>query len=168
MWLVCTHSRRDRCCAKFGLPLQAALQHAAKGLVWHSSHVGGHRFAPNVVLLPHGIMLGRVAPDDVSGLVADVQAGRLPEPRFWRGRTCLSPPVQTAEILARQALSYRGRAVPHVVSMTERDGNWRITLSFEGGDHFCAHVSSAPVAPIPKSCHEEPCALVSHIARAAP
>ena len=28
--------------------------------LWQSSHLGGHRFAPNVLVLPHGVQLGRI------------------------------------------------------------------------------------------------------------
>ncbi len=51
--LVCTHGKHDRCCARYGRPLHHALDEQAEdGWVWQSSHVGGDRFAGNVVVLP--------------------------------------------------------------------------------------------------------------------
>ncbi|MGH3061784.1 MAG: sucrase ferredoxin, partial [Gaiellaceae bacterium] len=53
--VVCTHGKRDRCCAKYGQPLYDALRRETEtGHVWQSTHVGGDRFAGNVVVLPQG------------------------------------------------------------------------------------------------------------------
>ncbi len=53
--LVCTHGRRDVCCGSAGTDL--ALRLAAAGApagttLWRTSHTGGHRFAPTVIVLP--------------------------------------------------------------------------------------------------------------------
>ena len=55
--LVCTHGVHDACCAIRGRPVAAALAARWPDLVWECSHVGGDRFAPNVVLLPDGLLL---------------------------------------------------------------------------------------------------------------
>ncbi len=40
---VCVHGKRDRCCAKFGVPVYDAAM-AAEGVeAWQTSHLGGHR-----------------------------------------------------------------------------------------------------------------------------
>ena len=45
--LVCAHGRRDACCARLGPPLFDALApHCPPDALWQSSHLGGHRFAP--------------------------------------------------------------------------------------------------------------------------
>ena len=59
-FLVCTHGRHDTCCAVEGRPVAAALESARPGAVWECSHVGGDRFAANVVAMPHGIYYGQV------------------------------------------------------------------------------------------------------------
>src|SRR5215211_7167819 len=44
LYIVCTHGKRDRCCALYGRPLYDALRHETdSGRVWQSSHVGGDR-----------------------------------------------------------------------------------------------------------------------------
>jgi hypothetical protein len=54
--LVCTHGKHDRCCARHGRPLyQALTELAEEDWVWQTSHVGGDRFAGNVVILPEGL-----------------------------------------------------------------------------------------------------------------
>lgn len=52
--LVCTHGKRDVCCARFGRPLAVLLDRALPGRVWEATHVGGDRFAANVVTVPDG------------------------------------------------------------------------------------------------------------------
>ena len=55
--LVCTHGRRDVCCGSLGTELAfglAATVQRPDTKVWRTSHTGGHRFAPTVILLPQG------------------------------------------------------------------------------------------------------------------
>ena len=56
VFLVCAHGRRNACCARFGAPLAAALAARHPRQIWETTHVGGHRFAANLVLLPHGLI----------------------------------------------------------------------------------------------------------------
>ena len=62
LYLVCTHGKHDPCCAQRGRPVTAALAAARPGRVWQASHLGGCRFAPTVLVLPLGLMYGRVGP----------------------------------------------------------------------------------------------------------
>jgi hypothetical protein len=101
IFLVCGHGRRDPCCARLGLPLFDALNaELAPDQLWQSSHLGGHRFAPNVMVLPHGVQLGRIPVQRASEIVGSLTAGRIPID-LYRGRTIYEPPVQAAEIAVR-------------------------------------------------------------------
>jgi hypothetical protein len=101
LFVVCTHGKRDRCCAKHGRPLYDALRREGENdWVWQSTHVGGDRFAGNVVLLPEGLYFGRVAPDDVTSLLSEHAEGNVLLERY-RGRSAYSFPVQAAEQLLR-------------------------------------------------------------------
>ena len=56
--LVCTNGRHDPCCATFGRPLARVLREGARrDDVWECSHIGGDRFAANIVILPEGPVL---------------------------------------------------------------------------------------------------------------
>lgn len=102
--VVCAHGRHDPCCAVRGRPVAAAaVAVAGPGLVWEGSHLGGCRFAPTAVLLPHGLVLGRVTPDRVPDLLAHYRAGLLPPADLLRGRSAFPPPVQAAQHHARAA-----------------------------------------------------------------
>ncbi len=97
LFLVCTHGKHDRCCARSGRPLFDALnEQLVAESVWQCTHVGGDRFAGNVVCLPHGIYYGRVERDDVPGLVDEYLSGHI-SPAHYRGRSCWPFAVQAAE-----------------------------------------------------------------------
>lgn len=50
LYAVCTHGTHDLCCAQFGNKIFAELG-SLRNNVWQISHIGGCRFAPNVVCL---------------------------------------------------------------------------------------------------------------------
>jgi hypothetical protein len=57
--LVCIHGRRDFCCGSLGAALAVALtdRPLPEGVrLWRTSHTGGHRFAPNLIVLPEGTL----------------------------------------------------------------------------------------------------------------
>ena len=95
-YFVCTNGQRDLCCARYGLPTYARLREVVGERVWQTTHVGGHRFAPNVLALPQGALYGRVFPDAVEGFVQTVESGDLSVPHL-RGRSAYPPPAQVAE-----------------------------------------------------------------------
>jgi hypothetical protein len=106
--LVCGHGSRDQCCALRGTAVFAPLCRVlGDEEVWLSSHQGGHRFAGNVLVLPSGIQLGRVDPEEAEEVTARALAGRIALDRL-RGRTCYEPAVQVADHALRTALELDG------------------------------------------------------------
>lgn len=101
--LVCTNGQRDLCCARFGLPLFEALAFEFGQRVWQTTHVGGHRFAPNLLCLPTGLLYGHVMPDIAAELVSQHDKGEI-NLAHLRGRSAGSPERQAAEILVREGL----------------------------------------------------------------
>lgn len=100
MYAVCTHGRHDKCCAKFGLPVYRALREIIGERAWQCSHVGGDRFAANVVVFPHGLYYGQVSVDELPELVAATERGEV-FLRRYRGRCCFSRAVQAGEYFVR-------------------------------------------------------------------
>ena len=96
VFLVCTHARRSACCARFGAPLAQALAARHPGQVWETTHVGGHRFAANLVILPHGLYYGPVGVEAASAAISAYQRGAVAPGRF-RGRAGQPRAVQEAE-----------------------------------------------------------------------
>jgi hypothetical protein len=107
--LVCTNGRRDVCCAVRGRPVAEAAASTHPGQVWETSHTGGHRFAPTAVLLPSGLLLGRITPPEASSALTAVENGAFPialsGPQHDRGRCALAPPAQVAESAVRHRLA---------------------------------------------------------------
>jgi hypothetical protein len=126
--LVCAHGRHDTCCAVRGRPVAAALAAADPDRTWECSHVGGCRFAPAVVLLPHGFVFGGAPPADAVTLVKDYAAGRV-DPRWLRGRSSLGPAVQAAQHHARSATGALGVDALRPVGLTSSGTRWRVELA---------------------------------------
>jgi hypothetical protein len=95
-FLVCTHAKRSACCARFGAPLAQALAVRHPGQVWESTHVGGHRFAANLVILPHGLYYGPVGIEAATAAISAYQRGAV-APGGFRGRAGQPRTVQEAE-----------------------------------------------------------------------
>ena len=130
--LVCTNGRRDRCCADFGRPVVRALLEADVEEVWESSHVGGDRFAANLVCLPTGVYFGRVAPERAARIVTDLAAD-LVDLDFYRGRSCYPPMMQAAEMLVRRELDERRLHSLHFLAV-EPDGDDAATVELDHVD----------------------------------
>lgn len=96
-YFVCTNGQRDVCCARFGLPVYAALRARVGARVWQITHVGGHRFAPNVLVLPQHALYGRVHPARLDDWLATLESGRLAFAEL-RGRTDQPAAAQAAEV----------------------------------------------------------------------
>ena len=67
--LVCAHGRHDTCCAVRGRPVAARLAERWPVGTWECSHVGGDRFAANLLVLPGGACYGNLDPDNVVEVV---------------------------------------------------------------------------------------------------
>jgi len=106
-YLVCTNGARDPCCAIRGPAVAQALDRVQAGQVYECSHLGGHRFAANLLVLPDGLCFGRLDARAAIGLANELEAGRLPLEHF-RGRTAYEPEQQAAEILLRRELGLTG------------------------------------------------------------
>lgn len=102
---VCTHGRHDACCAERGRPIAAALAAGAGPgtQVWECSHIGGDRFAGNLLVLPHGLYYGGLDVPTALEVARATAEGRLLLPQL-RGRSCLPMPAQVAEIALRERL----------------------------------------------------------------
>lgn len=70
--IVCAHGKRDACCGGSGTILAAALAAGAgDGIrVWRSSHQGGHRFAPTLLVLPDATSWANLDESTAVGIVS--------------------------------------------------------------------------------------------------
>ena len=136
--LVCAHGLHDACCAIRGRPVAAALAAQWPDGTWECSHVGGDRFAANVVMLPDGVYYGLLEPDTA---VQTVQAHLRGEVLLThlRGMTRVSPPGQVAIAAVHERFGPLGGRAVNVTSLTHTPaGVWEVELA----------VADAPVGPI--------------------
>jgi hypothetical protein len=154
VFLVCTHGSRDACCALTGRPVAAALGARFPTRTWECTHLGGHRFAPTLACFPHGLMYGRVTPGDALEVADAYRADRIVAASY-RGRSCFSAPVQTADAWLRERLDRW--AIDAVRLVTERvlDDRIEVELAVAGAATWRLRVSTAPPA-VPRriSCGE--------------
>ncbi|WP_344568185.1 sucrase ferredoxin [Streptomyces axinellae] len=99
--LVCTNGKRDRCCALLGRPLAAELEASGAANVWEISHIGGHRFAPTLLVLPYGYAYGRLGAVAVKGVLDAVRDGHVLT-EGCRGRSAWDRPGQAADLAVRE------------------------------------------------------------------
>ena len=108
--LVCTHGKRDMCCAVKGRPLAGGLHREYPEITWESSHTKGHRFAPSMILLPSNYSYGRVTEDQGAALLDAAASGRLSLDAN-RGRGVWDVIGQVAELAAAQHMVDAGEPV---------------------------------------------------------
>ena len=133
--LVCTHGKHDRCCSRYGRPLYDAVREQVEpGWVWQSSHVGGDRFAGNLVSLPDGVYYGRVDPAESWPVVGAALRGEVHLPHY-RGRSCHSFPAQAAERAVREATGLVGVGDTSVRSLEPAGEGWSALVRAAGVDY---------------------------------
>ncbi len=141
---VCTHGTHDLCCAQFGNKIYEALREIDDTNVWQISHIGGCRFAPNVVCLPHGIVYGRVDRADCADIVASYHEGEVIAEKL-RGRSCYSKPVQAAERFVRISRHIKRLDDLNMTSEEQTGpGEWTVGFSWGGSTRYTVSVRSCP------------------------
>lgn len=150
--LVCAHGKHDTCCAVEGRPVAAALAAVAPAGTWECSHIGGDRFAPNLVVLPHGFYYGNLDPASAVGVIAAYRAGAV-VPELLRGRSAFPPAVQAAQHYARSRTGVRGIDVLDPLGVERLDERaTRVTLATVGERAIVATVRAGWSAPAILSC----------------
>jgi hypothetical protein len=137
LFLVCTHGKRDKCCAKFGYAVYKAARDSvgadAGADVWQSSHVGGDRFAANLICFPHGLFYAHVTEDGGRVIIDEYRQRRMVLDEY-RGRACYSFPVQAAEFFVRRETGLLGLDALQYLDQ-ERLGEtlWRVRFKTKAG-----------------------------------
>ena len=135
LFLVCTHGKHDPCCARFGRPLYEALRdELALDWVWQVSHIGGDRFAGNLVCLPEGLYYGRVD-REMAGPVLDEHLTRRILIPSYRGRSIYSFAVQAAERVLRERTGLVGIDDLTLRGVVRRNASTRVTFAAAGETH---------------------------------
>ncbi|MEU0784619.1 sucrase ferredoxin [Streptomyces sp. NPDC006173] len=126
--LVCAHGLHDTCCAVRGLPTGQALSKVWSEMVWECSHVGGDRFAPNIVVVPDGVYYGGLDVRTAITVIEEHMADRIRADHL-RGYTTLLPPQQAAIIAVLKQFGPAGRNDYTIGKSTRHDKGWHIQVA---------------------------------------
>jgi hypothetical protein len=127
--LACTHGVHDVCCALRGRPVAAALAAEWPAETWECSHVGGDRFAANLVVLPDGVYYGNLDPDSAVETVRSHLRGEVVVQNL-RGMTRVPPPAQVAMAAVHERFGPLGAGDVDLTSLVHTSpGVWHIGLA---------------------------------------
>jgi hypothetical protein len=148
LFLVCTHGTKDMCCAVLGRPLASTLNTNHPGRSWEVSHVGGDRWAGNLLVVPDGFLHGQLNPAEAALVAKSALRGQV-EPDQLRGRT--SAPTawsQFAEIAIRRQTNLSG--LDDVIAVQEEpllESDARVVTVRGGDDFYSVMVRRLPAPP---------------------
>lgn len=157
LWAICTHGRRDPCCAEYGRRLirmwaENAVDDTCHGL-WESSHQGGHRFAANLALFPHALFYGQIEVGNAQQIVDAYRDGRLTLDGY-RGRSAFDGVTQAADYLVRRRENITG--IDDLRPAGKADlgaGRYRVTFDSPSGEvGVLLEVDEGPLRP--ESCNK--------------
>lgn len=150
--LVCTNGKRDRCCALLGRPLAAELAASGGTEVWEVTHIGGHRFAPTLFVLPYGYAYGRATAHAVKDALHAAREGRVAT-AGCRGRSAWERPAQAAELAVRALTGEEDADALDVAATEGAAPRWRVTVTHHDGRSWRVEVEQGAAAPPrPESC----------------
>jgi hypothetical protein len=158
VYLVCVHGKRDRCCAQHGMPLYTALSALAPEHTFQTTHLGGHRFAATMLVLPEGVSYGRVCASEAQAIVTAHRQGKLYDLERLRGRTTYAPAVQAAEYWVRKQLGELGLSALTLRGVETLGPVQRVTFQDQAGAAHSIAVERKPLGPVVSSCgaHAKP------------
>lgn len=159
--LICTHSKRDVCCAVKGRPLAADIvPRFPSDTVWESSHTKGHRFAPSMMLMPWNYSFGKMNAEATSAMLTAAQEGIFFLPGN-RGRGTHNVRAQVAELAVAEHLITRGETVGLAQLQVEDN-----LVTHPDGRTFEVTLEQQDIEGIISSCGDAPKAGTTWVATA--
>lgn len=155
--LICTHGKRDRCCAVKGRPLLNAMHERhpfgpGNDVVWETSHIKGHRFAATMLLMPWAYSFGRMNVEATEAMLADAAEGRYFVPGN-RGRGTLGPKEQVAELAV--AAEVPGARYGQFAVAAAEEGTVSVTDTASGTEYE-VELEQRAVTGVVDSCGKAP------------
>nr|WP_291080649.1 sucrase ferredoxin [Dietzia sp. UBA5065] len=160
--LVCTHAKRDQCCAVRGRPVAAGLEALVGGrlaaldtdaAVWECSHTGGHRFAPVLLLPGTGYTYGPAETADAARIVEAELDGRVVTDNL-RGRSTWPPVGQVAEVAVRDSGVDAG--IDDLVVVLDPVDPGVAVVHHTDGRAWRVEAGTRPLPPRSQSCRKPP------------
>lgn len=158
--LVCTHAKRDQCCAVRGRPVAAGLEKQVGARlaaidpdagVWECSHTGGHRFAPVLLSPGTGYTYGPAEPENALRIVEAELDGQVVTENL-RGRSTWPPAGQVAEVAVRASGVEAG--IDELVVTIGPDSPMVAEVRHVDGRTWRVRAGKRPLPPRPQSCRK--------------
>lgn len=129
LFLVCTHGRHDVCCAVRGRPVALALADRWPDHTWECTHIGGDRFAANVLVVPDGTVYGGLDEDVAVGVIERHLRGQV-DTDHLRGFSAHPPAVQAAlaAVLAAHGPAAATEVRPGEVAHRDGATTWQVEV----------------------------------------
>lgn len=150
--LICTHSKRDVCCALKGRPLAAAVEPQFGPLhVWEASHTKGHRFAPSMLLMPWNYSFGQLNEEETMQLFQSALDNKLFLP-VNRGRGTFDARGQVAEIAVAEV--FGGAIAPASLQVDVEEDS--VLVTHPEGRSWNVELERIEVEGVVSSCGDQP------------
>ena len=121
-------------------------------MVWETSHIKGHRFAPTMLLMPWAYSFGRMNVEATDAMLTDASEGLYFVPGN-RGRGTLGPAEQVAELAV--AAEVPGARYGQFEVAASDDGSALVTDTASGQVHE-VQLEQRPVSGVVDSCGKAP------------
>jgi hypothetical protein len=131
-----------------------ALSSCHPARTWETSHLGGDRFAANLVCFPHGLYFGRVPPDQVAS-VADAYSHGTIDLNYYRGRSSWPIDVQAAEYWLRRETALVGVDDVRLLAHDRREAATTVRFATLGATWTVRVRETAQEAVRPLTCLAE-------------
>ncbi|WP_241840965.1 sucrase ferredoxin [Rhodococcus erythropolis] len=151
LFAVCTHGKKDACCAELGRPVVSALNAAQIADVWECSHIGGDRFAANMIAWPAAVYFSRLDGNSAIDAAEKYQAGEL-ELLHLRGRAALSQAAQAAEHAVRRVTGIVATDALESVAESVDGEHTTVDLRLEARDFRVVVRPGSPGQPFRHDC----------------
>ena len=151
---VCSHGSHNTCCATFGYPVYDALRNRyARELdgqlrVWEISHLGGHRFAPNILDMPEARNWVRLKVEDLEAVVhrSGTPSELKDNYRGWVGLGSLYEQLVESELFMKEGWDWTGRTIAgQVLSSDDDKGQAEVRIELGGSNGNAESVYEATV-----------------------
>mgnify|MGYP003638107406 FL=1 len=132
MIFVCTHGKRDRCCALWGQKIVKKLRSFATAHGWRvyrCSHLGGDRFAATAITFPSGSMYGSLSEETIEAVLTSETVGKIAS-GWYRGCVFESKYLQLARFaLAQSKICSTSDADVEIISQDEAKNNLVLSVT---------------------------------------
>ncbi|HET6213834.1 MAG TPA: sucrase ferredoxin [Micromonosporaceae bacterium] len=133
LYLICANDMSDPCCGRSGPPVLAAVAGVLGPRARATTHLGGHKYAANMIVFPPALCYGRLGPDSVLDVVGASEDGQILLDRY-RGRPAWRMPDQAAEHFLRVELGLTAVAGVSLATPAEDSTDGRYLSRFALSD----------------------------------